>query len=89
MRKVYPQLLSTIKTKMTATAVLREKLSYVKKTASAGLIEEREASQLVEIIEEKLNTLERFIPNMEVIDSKDLLHSNPLFIELNRDEFDT
>ena len=88
-RMVYPEILRAIKTRLSAQEVLLEKQAYVHQIVGAGLIEEREATLIREMIDTKLkyltyNTLVLDLPN-----SHDLLHSHPIFINLSNSVFDS
>lgn len=88
-KMVYPEILRAIKTRLTAQEVLLEKAAYVHQIESAGLIENREATVIREMIDSKLkylayNSLMSDLPN-----GHDLLHSHALFIGMPKNLFDS
>ncbi|GMH43152.1 hypothetical protein BSKO_11074 [Bryopsis sp. KO-2023] len=87
-RRAYPEITRSIKTKMVAQHLLLDKSAYVSKLEGAGLIEAREAGELKFLIEKRIKKLAFHPPHLRLPDPKDLLHSHPLFAVLNRSVFD-
>lgn len=88
-KMAYPEILRSIKTRLSAQEILLEKQAYVHQIERAGLIEQREASLIRDTIDAKIkfltyNTLVLHLPNLH-----DLLHSHALFSALPVPLFDS
>jgi len=69
--------------------VLHMKAKYVEELGRSGLIEHKEASALSQLIESRIKKLVYHPPQVQLPESKDLLKSHPLFVELGQQIFDS
>eukprot|EP00210_Caulerpa_lentillifera_P006651 g6354.t1 len=88
LRISYPEILRAIKTRLSAIEVLLEKQTFLKGIERAGLIENREANLINDMIDAKIKYLHFHSVHLDLPNAKDLLHYQPLFSHLNKQTFD-
>lgn len=72
---------------MISQNILSDKMEFVKKMRSAGLIESREGEHLESLISMKMMKLAFHPPQIKLPDAQDLLHSHPLFNHMSQPVF--
>eukprot|EP01025_Chloroclados_australasicus_P012281 TRINITY_DN1564_c0_g1_i3.p1 TRINITY_DN1564_c0_g1~~TRINITY_DN1564_c0_g1_i3.p1 ORF type:complete len:1205 (-),score=166.96 TRINITY_DN1564_c0_g1_i3:3217-6714(-) len=89
LKLAYPEVMRAIKSRQVANTVLRHKDKFVHEVSHSGAIEEKEATQLEDLVERKQKKLLYSPPNIKFPEPEELLKSHFLFDELSSEQFNS